>query len=43
MDDVGLALENVKKGDTVVLSLATIVQQNVFIIAQTSQVRLMAD
>jgi serine protease Do len=43
LDDVGLALENVKAGDTVTLSLATIVQQNVFIIAQTSQVRLVAD
>jgi serine protease Do len=43
LDDVGLALEHVKKGDAVVLSLATIVQENVFIIAQTSQVRLTAD
>jgi len=43
MDDVGLALENVRPGDIITLGLATIVKQNAFIIAQTSALQLTAE
>ncbi len=43
MDDVGLALQNVRPGDPITLGLATIVKQNAFIIAQTSALQLTAE
>lgn len=42
LDDVGAALENVQAGDPVVLKLVNLVEQNAFIIAQTSFLELRA-
>ncbi len=42
LDDVGVALENVQAGDEVVLKLVNLVEQESYIIAQTSFVELRA-
>lgn len=42
LDDVGAALENVQPGDTVTLKLVNLVEQETFIVAQTSFVELKA-
>jgi S1-C subfamily serine protease len=43
LDDVGLALENVRKGDKVNLSLVGISERDAFIFAQTANIQLTAD
>jgi serine protease Do len=43
LDDVGLALENVNRGDIVNLSLVSIVERDSFIFAQPSNIQLMAN